>query len=82
MSKLVCQCSNNSKGVHCKELIDPFESNSCHNDGQCQCDKDNYKWYSYLNHIGKRYDIYQTPCLSEPRQNNERRFDRHNTNEC
>ena len=43
LSKLVCHCSNNSKGVYCPQLIDPFESNSCHNNGQCQRDKDNYK---------------------------------------
>ena len=82
ISIFVCQCSNNSKGVYCRELIDPFESNSCHNNGQCQRDKDNCKWHSNLNHIGKSCEIYQTSCLAQPCQNNERCFDRNNTNEC
>ena len=81
LSKLVCQRSYDSKGVYCRELIDLFESKSCHNNGQCQRGKDNYKWHFSLNHIGKRYDIYQTPCFAQPYRNNERYFDRNNTNE-
>ena len=75
MSKLVCQRSYDSKGVYCRELIDLFESKSCHNNGQCQRGKDNYKWHFSLNHIGKRYDIYQTPCFAQPYRNNERYLD-------